>query len=159
MWGNTLQVLMQQHLGIFSTSDRIVNKVWCGGTLEMSNLRTRAAELGNIKGQWFSVFGVFFLEYICFTMFCQFLLYSKVSQLHVYLHPFLFRISFPFRSPQSVEESSLVMQQVLISHLFYTQWCMVLKLIEQSPAWDSVWKNSPHWKFSVQYMRIVEGSH
>ena len=39
-------------------------------------------------------------------MLCQFLLYSKVNQLYVHIYP-SFLISFPFRSQQSVEQSSL----------------------------------------------------
>ena len=39
-------------------------------------------------------------------MLCQFLLYSKVNQLYVHIYP-SFLISFPFRSQQSVEYSSL----------------------------------------------------
>ena len=61
------------------------------------------------------------LEYSCFTMLCQFLLYSTVNQLWVYLYPSLFWISFPFRSPQSAGQSSQCLQQVFNSHLLYTQ--------------------------------------
>ena len=42
------------------------------------------------------------LEYSCFTMLCKFLLHGKVNQLCVYKYPF-FWISFPSRSPQSIE--------------------------------------------------------
>ena len=40
-------------------------------------------------------------------MLYQFLLYSKVNQLYVYVYPHFFWISFPFRSAQSIEQSSL----------------------------------------------------
>ena len=52
-------------------------------------------------------FFVFELEYSCFTLLCQFLLYSKVNQPYIYIYPLIFWISFPFRSPQSTEQSSL----------------------------------------------------
>ena len=48
----------------------------------------------------------FLLQYSCFTMLCYLLSY-KVNQLHVYIYPFFFGISFPFRSSQSIEWSSL----------------------------------------------------
>ena len=50
-------------------------------------------------------------------MLYQFLLYGKVSQPH--MAP-LFWISFPFRSPQSTEQSSWTVQQGLTGCLFYT---------------------------------------
>ena len=43
------------------------------------------------------------LEYSCFTMLCSFLVYSKMNQLYLYIYPHFFWISFPFRSPQSME--------------------------------------------------------
>ena len=48
---------------------------------------------------------IFLLKYSCFIM-CSFLLYSKVNQLYIYIYP-LFWISFPFRSLESIEKSSL----------------------------------------------------
>lgn len=47
------------------------------------------------------------LEYSCFTMLCQFLLYSKVNQPYIYLLFFFFFNFFPIWSPQSIEQSSL----------------------------------------------------
>ena len=35
-------------------------------------------------------FLIFLLEYSCFTMLCSFLLFSKVNQLYIYIHPFFF---------------------------------------------------------------------
>ena len=54
---------------------------------------------------------LFQLEYSCFTMLFYFLLYSNVNQLqythiYIYIAPLL-GISFPFRSPQSIKQSSL----------------------------------------------------
>ena len=36
------------------------------------------------------LFKNFLLEYSCFTMLCQFLLYNKVNQLYVYIYPLFF---------------------------------------------------------------------
>ena len=61
------------------------------------------------KGKWtfLSTFKKLLLEYNCFIMLFEFLLYSKVNRLHVYILSPLFWISFPFKSPQSTEQSSL----------------------------------------------------
>ena len=66
-------------------------------------------------------FLVFLLEYSCFTLVCQFLLYSKVS--HVYIYIYLLFFGFPFylghhRIPIRVPYA---IQQVLVSNLFYSQ--------------------------------------
>ena len=50
---------------------------------------------------------LFLLEYSCFSMLCQFLLYSKMNQLYIYIYPLCFWISFLFRSPQCIKQSSL----------------------------------------------------
>jgi len=47
------------------------------------------------------------LKYSWFTMLCQFLLYSKVMQLYIYIY-ILFHILFHYGLPQDIEESSLV---------------------------------------------------
>ena len=53
------------------------------------------------------VFLKFLLEYSCFTMLCQFLaVQQNESVIHIHISP-LFWISFPLRSPQSTEQSSL----------------------------------------------------
>ena len=44
---------------------------------------------------FFHLFFIFLLEYSCFTMLCQFLLYSKVHQLYVYIYSLFF--GFPSR--------------------------------------------------------------
>ena len=47
------------------------------------------------------------LEYSCFTMVWQFLLFNKnKSAVHIHISP-LFLISFPFKSLQSIEQSPL----------------------------------------------------
>ena len=68
-------------------------------------------------------FNKFLLAYSCFTMLCQFLLYNKVNQLFVCICP-LFWVSFPFRSPQSIEESFLCQTIGSYCYLFYTQQCV-----------------------------------
>ena len=65
----------------------------------------------------------FLLAYSCFTMLCQFLLYNKVNQLFVCISP-LFWVSFPFRSPQGIEESFLCQTIGSYCYLFYTQQCV-----------------------------------
>ena len=61
------------------------------------------------------IFFTSLLEYKCFTMLCQFLLYNKVNQLYVYIYPIsppscIFlppSLSHPSRSSQSIELISL----------------------------------------------------
>ena len=48
----------------------------------------------------------FLLKYIQFTMFCESLLYSKVTQLYTYRHSF-FYILFHYGLSQDIEYSSL----------------------------------------------------
>ena len=40
-------------------------------------------------------------------MWCQFLLYSKVNQLYIYIYPLFFQILFLYRSLQSIKQSSM----------------------------------------------------
>ena len=48
----------------------------------------------------------FLLEYNCFTMLCQFLLYNNVNQLHVYIYPLPpLPASYPSRSSQTKQSS------------------------------------------------------
>ena len=65
---------------------------------------------------------LFLLEYSCFTMLCQFLLYSKVNQVHVNIYPLFF--GFPsHRGHYGVlNRVPCAIQSVLISYLFYTQY-------------------------------------
>ena len=69
------------------------------------------------------------LEYSCFTMLSEFLLYNDVNQLCVYMYiPSL--MNLPPTSPhlahpghQSTTPSSLCLQQLPTSYPFYTQQC------------------------------------
>ena len=68
----------------------------------------------------------FLLEYSCFTMLCQLLLHSRMNQL------FLFGGSFPFRSPQSIEQSSpsytVCSHQLPILHIVSVRFSSVAHL-------------------------------
>ena len=66
-----------------------------------------------------SVFLKFLLGYNCFTVFCQFLLYSRVSRLYVY--SLFFRFLFHLGHHRALS-SFLAIQQVLI--FFYMQQCI-----------------------------------
>ena len=55
---------------------------------------------------YFILFFKNFLEYSCFTMLCQFLLYSKVNQLYVYIYPLIF--GFPSHLDHHSIESSFL---------------------------------------------------
>ena len=46
-----------------------------------------------------TLFFTFLLEYNCFTMVCQFLLYNKVNQLYIYIYP---HICSPFHLPPTL---------------------------------------------------------
>ena len=59
---------------------------------------------------WSSFFSLFLKNFIRVQVLykmCQFLLYNKGNQLYVYIYILFFWICFPFRSPQSTEQSSL----------------------------------------------------
>ena len=64
----------------------------------------------------------FLLEYICFTILCQFILYSKVNQLYVYICPLFFGFPSHLGHQRALSRVPCVVQQVLISYLFYTQY-------------------------------------
>ena len=57
-------------------------------------------------------------------MLCQFLLYSKVNQLYVYIYPLFFGFPSHLGHHRVLSGVSCAIQQVLISYLFYTQQCM-----------------------------------
>ena len=62
------------------------------------------------------------LEYICFRVSCQFLMYSKVNQLYIYIYPLFHGFPSPLRSPRSPDWVPCAAQQVLICYLFYIQY-------------------------------------
>ena len=75
--------------------------------------------LSNITCGLYFIFSFkFLLEYSCFTM-CQFLLQSKMNPLYMQLPPF--QISFPFRSPRYIKQSSCAVQDVpLVFHFIHS---------------------------------------
>ena len=66
----------------------------------------------------------FLLEYSCFTTLCQYLLYSKVNQLYVYIHPLFFGFPSHLGHHRALSRVPCATQQVLISYLFYIQQCV-----------------------------------
>ena len=80
------------------------------------------------KAAWFLSFLWFLLLYSCFTMSCQFLLWSKVNQLSIYIYPVLFGFPLPLclipglgRSPgegkgYSLQYSGLENSMACIAH-------------------------------------------
>ena len=83
--------------------------------IKLKSFCIRKVTISKIKRQpteWeFFLFFLFknLLEYNCFIILCQFLLYRKVNQQCVYIsvYPLFFQISLPVRSPQSTEQSFL----------------------------------------------------
>ena len=72
-------------------------------------------------------------EYSCFTMLWQFLLYSRVNQLHICTYPLCFRFpSHLFRSPQSAEQG--LPRCALGSHWSSTSYPAVSTRQSQSPS-------------------------
>ena len=64
------------------------------------------------------------MEYSCFTMLCQFQMYSKVNELYIYVYLLSFRF-FPCLSHYRVSSRILcAIKQVLISYPFYIQNCV-----------------------------------
>ena len=55
-------------------------------------------------------------------MLCQFLLYSKVSQLYIYLYSLFCGFPSHLGSHRALSRVPCAIQQVLISYLFYTQY-------------------------------------
>ena len=64
----------------------------------------------------FVLFLTFLLEYNCFKMVCQFLLYNKVSQLYIYICP---HISSLLRLPPSLSHPSRWSQSTELNSLCY----------------------------------------
>ena len=57
-------------------------------------------------------------------MLCQFLLYSKVNQLYVYIYSLLFGFPSHLDHHRALSRVLCAIQQVLISYLVYTQQCI-----------------------------------
>ena len=66
----------------------------------------------------------FLLVCSCFTMLCQFLLYSKVNQLYVYIYLLFFVLPSHLDHHRALSRVPCAMQQALTSYLLYTQKCI-----------------------------------
>ena len=80
-----------------------------------------------------------FLECTCFTILCQFLLYKKENQLYIYICPLFFGFPSQLGHHRELSRAPQAVQQVLICHLFYTQYqqCMYVNPFPNSshPTW------------------------
>ena len=72
----------------------------------------------------FFFFFFFLLEYSCFTILCQFLLYSKVNQLYIYIYSLFFGFPSYLGHHRALSRVPCAIKLVLISYLFYTQQCI-----------------------------------
>ena len=70
------------------------------------------------------VFKKFLLGYSCFTVLCQFPLYSKVHQLYVYTYPLFCVFPSHLGHNRALSRVPCVIQYVLISYLFHPQQCI-----------------------------------
>ena len=76
-------------------------------------------------------------------MLCQFFLYSKVNQLYVYIYPLFFRFSSHLH-----HHRTCVIQQVLISYLFYAQYQQCVYVNPSLPIHPTL----PPWYLFVFYV-------
>ena len=104
------------------------------------------SDLGKSSNQWnkwcpeesmFSFIKNFLLKYSCFIMFCQFLVYSKVDQLHVYIDPFIF--GFPshlgHHRPKSSESTSTIWVEFPV---LYSRFSLVIHIHIYSSVYVSI---------------------
>ena len=105
-----------------------------------------------------SLFYLFFFFFkkikLWFTMFCQFLLYSKVIQLHIHVHSFLYSIPLCFISGYwiyflvlyTVEPCYL---SILLAFLYCRKWSIPCSLafwyLQIFSRWEAVLENSVIW--------------
>ena len=76
----------------------------------------------------------FLLDYSCFTILCQFLLYSKVNQLYVYIYPLFFGFPSHLGHHRALSRVLCAIQQVLRSYLFDTQYQQCIYVNPNLPA-------------------------
>ena len=57
-------------------------------------------------------------------MLCSFLLYSRLSQLHIYIYPLFFRFFSHIGHYRVLSRVPCAIQQVLVSYLFYVKQCV-----------------------------------
>ena len=65
------------------------------------------------------LFVCFLFKYSCFTPLCQFLLDSKVNQLHVYIYPLFSGVLSHLGHYKVPSKVVCATQKALISYLFY----------------------------------------
>ena len=85
----------------------------------------------SLLGMCFCPLLIAFFSFFCFPMLCSFLLYNEEKQLYLPIYPFLLEPRHPshlFWSPQSTVLSSLWVQQLPTSYLFYRWWCVCVKV-------------------------------
>ena len=94
-------------------------------------------------------------------MMCQFLLYSKVNQLYIYIHPLFFGFPSHLGHHRALSRVPCAIQQVLISYLFYTQYQQCIYVNPNLPIHPTLVSvvyicqfqspNSSHPRFPPQY--------
>ena len=94
----------------------------------------------NSKGYVLYLCNILFLklEYSCFTMFCQFLLYNRVNQLYVHIYPLPLGPPSPHHPPSHPSRSS---QSTELSSLCYTagtHQLSVLHMVGGKGGWDEL---------------------
>ena len=80
-------------------------------------------------------------------MLCQFLLYSKVNQLYVYIYPLFFRFFSHVVYYRILSRVPCAIQQVLVDYLFYIQQFVYVKpelLIYPSPKYGTLHEFACH---------------
>ena len=69
----------------------------------------------------------FLLEYFCFTMLCQFLLYSTVNRLCIYIYPLSFGLPSHLGYHRALSRVPCAIEQILVSYLLYIWQCIYAK--------------------------------
>ena len=62
-------------------------------------------------------------------MLCQFQVYSKVTQLYIYIYPFFFRYFSHIGYYRILSRVPCAIQQVLVDYLFYIQQCVYVNIL------------------------------
>ena len=75
---------------------------------------------------------LFLLEYNCFTMLCQFLLYSEVNQLYVYLYPLPLGLPSHHPSPPSGPSRSVVTEHRAELPVLYRMFPLAIYFMHDS---------------------------
>ena len=100
----------------FPTDHVLYNMKQCGGASE----KEKIGQQHNPAIPLLVFF--FFLEYSCFIILCQFILYSKVNQLYIHIFTLFFGFPSHLGHQTALSRVPCAIQQVLISYLFYIQY-------------------------------------